>query len=137
MAIPFKSIRKKELFTCKIDLLTPHGFMELNEISLDSESGIDRKDYSDERSVDVETRSRRISYLYYSSKFKYDPRMEKNATIEIFPILRNKQYTFYYSQQTLPIYWLDNSEVNPFWTIASRLAGEELLTTSPFEKEGE
>lgn len=133
ITIPYASIRKHELFSAKSVLHTPEGFMELNEMTLDARTQTECEDSCQSPQTEIDTRSGSISYLYYSSKFIYDERMERHADISIITSLTDGRYTFYYSPIVLPVYWNRDCRANPLWPLSESFPADTLLRTSPFE----
>lgn len=136
IAVPYKAIWKKELYSVDMIFHVPEGVMELGNLSLDSRNhkkkgGSDGGEYP---SVDVETRAGHIEYIYYSSKFAYDERMEKNAEILMIPRLSNERYIFGYEATVLPLYWIDDEEDGRFWSECADLPQEFLLDSSPIKR---
>ena len=137
IAVPYKSIWKKELYSVDMVFHVPAGVMELGSLSFDSRNH--RKetdsDAGDElSSVNIETRTNHIEYLYYSTKFAYDERMEENAEILLMPRLSNERYFFGYEATVLPLYWIDVEEDGPFWSECAGLPQAALLDSSPIKR---
>lgn len=136
IAIPYKSIWKKELYSVDMVFHVPEGVMELGSLSLDSRS---RKKETDSDSgefpsVDIETRAHHVEYLYYSVKFAYDERMERNAEILLMPCLSNERYLFGYEATVLPLYWIDDEAGGMFWSECAGLSQQALLEVSPVKR---
>lgn len=137
IAIPYKSIWKKEFYSVDMIFHVPAGVMELGNFSLDSRTHKKKTDSDpddDSPSVDIETRAGHIEYLYYSAKFAYDERMEENAEILLMPRLSNERYLFGYEAMVLPLYWIDDEAGGPFWSECAGLPQEALLDTSPIKR---
>lgn len=136
IAIPYKSIWKKEFYSVDMIFHVPEGVMELGNLSLDSRTHKKKtdSDCGEFTSVDVETRAGHIEYLYYSVKFAYDERMKENAEILLIPRLSNERYIFGYEATVLPLYWIDDEAGGMFWSECAGLPQEVLLESSPIKR---
>lgn len=136
VAIPYKAIWKKEFYSVDMIFHVPEGMMELGNLSLDSRTHKKKEgsDSGENPSVDVETRANHIEYIYYSTKFAYDERMEENAEILLIPRLSNERYIFGYEATVLPLYWIDDEEEGLFWSECADLPQEVLLDSSPIKR---
>lgn len=102
--------------------------MELGTLTFDAGSRQEKDDDSDENpGLEIRTRSGRINYLYYSTKFAYDERMGQCTDITVFPCISDRRYCFYYSSVKLPVFWVGDGSCNTLWKQAALLPDAVLL----------
>lgn len=78
--------------------------MELHGITLIAKTQTEYDNPKHTLQTERNIRFDRISYLYYSSKFIYDERMERHADSSLFTSLTNRQYPFSYTPVALPAF---------------------------------
>lgn len=127
---------KKELYSADMFFHVPEGVMELGHLSLDAGNFEEATDTVGFSSVDLDTRRGHIEYLYYSSKFSYDERMEENAEIIVIPTLFDGRDCFCYEATVLPVYWVDDFAGDRFWFRCADLPQDTLLDSSPLKRTG-
>lgn len=129
VAIPHRSILRKECFMAQITLQVPDGIMELGELTLDSGNFVP----DNNKGVEINSRPKRISCLYLSWRFAWDDRMKTHADMTVFTRLTDGRHLFLYQPLTLPLFWCDDREENLFWPKSTGIPEEALLERSPFE----
>lgn len=128
ITLPHRSVQKRELYSAQFVLNTPDAYMEMGTLTFDAGSRQEKDDDSDEnQGLEIRTRSGRINYLYYSTKFAYDERMEQCTDITVFPCISDRWYCFYYSSVKLPVFWVGDGSCNTLWEQAALLPDAVLL----------
>lgn len=119
ITVPKGAIRKGERYTAQVVLHTPDGFMELGVVRLDHEgSGL----------FPTRPHTRKPIHFFLSNKFLYDPRMERNADISIFPEIESPHYSYRYMPIMLLLGW--GRDENR-WKRTAGLGEQEFLQTLP------
>lgn len=133
MAVPYKSVQRREIYSAQFILNTADAYMELGELTFDARHRAphEKEESGEESTVDITTRAGHLCYLYYSVKFAYDERMGQCTDITIWPSVANKRYAFYYMPVTLPLYRQDSSTCGELWKQVSALPQAILLETLP------
>lgn len=75
--------------------------MELHGITLVAKTQTEYDNPKHTLQTESNIRFDSINYLYYSSKFIYDERMERHADSTLFTSLTNKEYPCYYTPVAL------------------------------------
>lgn len=137
IAIPHRAIRSREclhtIFVLHTDMRAPAPvYLELNTLQLFDEkiehSSVVKRTDPDAASQKLASRSNRMQYLYYSSKFPYDERLEGHLYIAVSTSLVKKGYFYKYQDLSLPFAWRTSPGA---WAGADKVQEEDLLDHSP------